>query len=82
MTERKSVVNGASLRENPQFHLLRVVSNPKRDGMDVWLRLRTPNPLQTTLLASGGVAQVEAMEDSDFDPESGAQMPTLKVSLD
>ena len=61
---------------------LRVVSNAKRDGMDVWLRLRTPNPLQTTLLASDGVARVEAMEDSDIDPESGAEMPTLKVSLD
>ena len=29
-----------ALREYPQFHLLRMVSNPRRDGMEVWLRLR------------------------------------------
>lgn len=71
-----------SLRENPQFHLLRVVSNASRDGMDVWLRLRTPNPLRTTLIATCGVSRVEAMEDSEIDSESGAEMSVLKVSLD
>ena len=70
-----------SLRENPQFHLLRVVSNSRRDGMDVWLRLRGPNPLRTTLMAGGGVSQVEASEDSELDPESGVEMPILRVSL-
>ena len=71
-----------TLRENPQFHLLRVVSNARRDGMDVWLRLRGPNPLRTTLLAASGVSQVEAVEDFELDLESGAEMPILKVSLD
>jgi response regulator RpfG family c-di-GMP phosphodiesterase len=33
-----------ALREHPQFHLLRMVSNAQRDGMDVWLRLREPGP--------------------------------------
>lgn len=70
-----------SLRENSQFHLLRVVSNAKRDGMDVWLRLRGPNPLRTTLMAAGGVLLVEEMEGSEIDSESGSLMPTLRVSL-
>tara|TARA_Y100000310_G_scaffold292201_1_gene320778 strand:- start:352 stop:690 length:339 start_codon:yes stop_codon:yes gene_type:complete len=33
-----------TLRKNPQIHLLRVVSNAQRNGMDVLLRLRSPNP--------------------------------------
>ncbi|MCH9016411.1 MAG: hypothetical protein IIB89_01440 [Chloroflexi bacterium] len=72
----------SSLRENSQFHLLRVVSNSRRDGMDVWMRLRFPNPLRTTLLTASGVLSVEAVEDFEIDPESGAEMPILKVSLD
>ncbi len=72
----------SSLRENPQFHLLRVVSNARRDGMDVWLRLRGPNPLRSTLMAGGSVSRVEASEDSDIDPESGVETPILRVSLD
>ena len=71
-----------SLRENPQFHLLRMVSNARRDGMDVWIRLRSPNPLRSTLLATAGVSEVQAVESSEFDPETGAKMPTLRVSLD
>jgi len=71
-----------SLRENSQFHLLRVISNSRRDGMDVWLRLRVPNPLRTTLMAAGGVLSVEAVDEFAIDPESGAEMSILKVSLD
>ena len=71
-----------SLRENPQFHLLRMISNARRDGMDVWIRLRSPEPLRTTLLATAGVSKVKAVESSEFDPETGAEMPILKVSLD
>ena len=70
-----------SLRENSQFHLLRVISNSRRDGMDVWLRLRVPNPLRTTLMAAGGVLSVEAVDEFEIDPESGAEMSILKVSL-
>ena len=71
-----------SLRENPQFHLLRMVSNARRDGMDVWIRLRSPDPLRTTLMATTGVSKVSVVESSEIDPESGAKMPILKVSLD
>ena len=71
-----------SLRQNSQFHLLRVVSNSRRNGMDVWLRLRVPNPLRTTLMATGGVSSVEAMDKIEIDPESGREMSILKVSLD
>ena len=71
-----------SLRENPQFHLLRMVSNARRDGMDVWIRLRSPNPLRTTLLATTGVSNVQAVESSEFDPVTGAKALTLRVSLD
>ena len=69
---------GDSLRADPQIHLLRMVSNKRRDGMDVWLRLRAPKPLRSTLLAVTGVIQVEPAEY----PESGAETAVLKVSLD
>ncbi len=71
-----------TLREHPQFHLLRMVSNARRDGMDVWLRLREPIPLRTTLMAAQGVTNVEAMESAEVDPETGAETSVLKVSLD
>ncbi len=71
-----------SLRENPQFHLLRMISNSRRDGMDVWIRLRSPDPLRTTLLATAGVSRVKAVESSEIDPETGAKTPILMVSLD
>lgn len=70
-----------ALRDNPQFHLLRMVSNARRDGMDVWLRLREPNPLRLTLLAAKGVTKVEAVESAELDPETGAETCVLKVSL-
>ena len=70
-----------ALREHPQFHLLRMVSNARRDGMDVWLRLREPNPLRTTLLAAKGVTKVEAVESAELDPETGVETRVLKVSL-
>ena len=71
-----------TLRENPQFHLLRVVSNSRRDGMDVSLRLRRPTPLSTTLLATGDVSRVEAVEGFEIDLESGTEMSVLKVFID
>ena len=70
-----------ALREYPEFHLLRMVSNARRDGMDVWLRLREPIPLQTTLLAAKGVTKVEALESTEVDPETGTETAVLKVSL-
>ena len=71
-----------TLRDNPQFHLLRMVSNAQRDGMDIWLRLREPNPLRATLLEANGVTNVEVMDSVDLDPETGAETRVLKVSLD
>ena len=67
-----------ALRQNPQIHLLRMVSNSRRDGMEVWIRLRSPNPLRTTLLAFAAVNQVEAAECSESDPGKAV----LRVSLD
>jgi len=67
-----------ALRGDPQIHLLRLVSNKLRDGMEVWLRLRAPKPLRSTLLAMAGVSRVEAEEC----PESGPETAVLKVSLD
>ena len=66
------------LRKNPQIHLLRMVPNHRRDGMDIWLRLRSPDPLRATLLAAAGVSRVESVERSESDPET----VVLKVSLD
>ena len=70
-----------AIREYPEFHLLRMVSNAKRDGMDVWLRLREPNPLRTTLLGAKGVTKVEAVEKAELDPDTGAETRVLHVSL-
>ena len=71
-----------TLRDNPQFHLLRMVSNAQRDGMDIWLRLREPSPLRATLLEANGVTNVEVMDSVDLDPETGAETRVLKVLLD
>jgi hypothetical protein len=67
-----------ALRENRQIHLLKMIFNTKRDGMDVWLRLRSPNALQTALLALPGVTKIEIGKQS----ESEASTPVLKVFLD
>ncbi len=66
-----------ALRQNPQFHLLRMVGNSRRDGMEVWIRIRSPNPLRTTLLAFAVVNRVEAAECSESDPGKAV----LRVSL-
>lgn len=65
------------LRENRQIHLLRMVSNQQRDGMDVWLRLRSPNPLKNTLLAASGVTSVDVGESTEAEPNT----PVLNVAL-
>jgi CheY-like chemotaxis protein len=66
-----------SLRSDPQIHLQRMVSNNRRDGMEVWLRLRAPKPLRTTLLATTGVSRVEPADCSETEPETAV----LNVSL-
>jgi len=67
-----------ALRQNPQIRLLSMVSNSRRDGMEVWIRLRSPNPLRTTLLDFAVVNWVEAVECSESDPGKAV----LRVSLD
>ncbi|MDA0264514.1 MAG: response regulator [Chloroflexi bacterium] len=67
-----------TLWEYPQLHLLRTVSNPSGDGMDVWLRLQEPNPLRSILLGASGVSSVEPVERSGADPDTAV----LRVSLD
>ena len=67
-----------SLQADPQIHLLRMVSNKRRGGMDVWLRLRAPKPLRSTLLAVAGVSLVEPADFSETEPKTAV----LKVLLD
>ena len=64
-----------ALRQDPQLRLLRMLSNRQRDGMEVWIRLRSPNPLRTTLLAFAAVNRVEEAGCSESDPA------VLRVSL-
>lgn len=67
-----------AVREIPQIHLLRMISNSHRDGMDVWIRLRSPSPLRTTLLSIAGVSAVEVAGPLEHEPET----VVLRVLLD
>lgn len=64
------------LRQSEDFHLLRLVADQTREGMDIWLRLRGPVELKPTLLLLDGVSGVEVPADS------GDGEPLLRVSLD
>ncbi len=74
---KESIIFVDALRQHPQFHLLRMVGNSRRDGMEVLIRLRSPNPLRTTLLAFAAVNRVETAECSESDPGKAV----LRVSL-
>jgi len=65
------------LRKSPEFHLLRLVADQNREGMDIWLRLRGPMPLKRTLLAMEGVFKVEIPVEAETNPEE----QLLHVSL-
>ena len=65
------------LRNNHQFHLLRLAANQRREGMDIWLRLREPMNLKSTLLQMEGVSRVVASDV--IDPDSSERQ--LQVSL-
>lgn len=65
------------LRQSQEFHLLRLVADQHKEGMDIWLRLRRPLPLKDTLLQVEGVAQVEVV--AAFEAEPGEQL--LHVTL-
>ena len=55
------------LRSNQHFHLLRLAPNQHREGMDIWLRLREPLGLKSTLLNMEGVSRVAATDVIDSD---------------
>lgn len=67
-----------AVRANHQIRILRMVSNPKRGGVDVWLRLRAPIPLRTTIQSMTGVSKVEPGDRTESEPDTSV----LKVSLD
>ena len=63
------------LRQNSQFHLLRLVASQHSEGMDILLRLREPIRLKPALLQMEDVSEVE----DSTQPESDEQL--LHVSL-
>ena len=65
------------LRQNSQFHLLRLVANQHSEGMDILLRLREPIRLQLALLQMEDVSQVSGPTQPD--PETDENL--LHVSL-
>ena len=67
------------LRQSQDFHLLRLVADQHKEGMDIWLRLRGPLELKDILLQVEGVARVEVPTEPDAGAEPGEQL--LHVSL-
>ena len=65
------------LRNNQHFHLQRLVANQRREGMDIWLRLREPVTLKSILLEMEGVSGVTAPDA--IDPDSSERQ--LQVLL-
>ena len=65
------------LRQDPQFRLLRLIANHRKEGMDIWLGLRQPLSLRTVLLNMKGVSQVTI----DDGPTAGDNEPRLIVIL-
>lgn len=68
-----------SLRQSQEFHLLRLVADQNKDGMDIWLRLRGPVPLRETLLHVEGVTSVEPSEETLTDSEEGLLLVSLNA---
>ncbi len=66
-----------ALRQNSQFHLLRLVANQRREGMDIVLRLREPILLKPTLLEMKDVSRVD--EPAEPSPEADERL--LHVAL-
>ena len=57
------------LREKPEFRLLRMANN-RMGGVDVWLALRQPIPLQRALIEIEGVDEVSPTRGRDLSPDS------------
>ncbi len=68
-----------SLRQSQAFHLLRLVADQNKDGMDIWLRLRGPVPLRETLLHMDGVTSVEPSKETLTDSEEGLLIVSLSA---
>ena len=65
------------LRKNPQFRLLRLAADQRKEGMDIWLRLTEPLHLKSMVLQMEGVSRVE----TPADPEGDAGGQELQVFL-
>ena len=68
-----------ALRQSQEFHLLRLVADQNKDGMDIWLRLRGPVPLRETLLHLDGVTSVVRSEETLTDSEEGLLLVSLNA---
>jgi hypothetical protein len=67
----------SELRQNPQFRLLRLVANQDKEGMDIWLGLREPLPLESVLLGLPGVAEVTASGETALEGKERLLRVTL-----
>jgi hypothetical protein len=67
----------SELRQNPQFRLLRLVANQDKEGMDIWLGLREPLPLESVLLGLLGVAEVTASGETALEGKERLLRVTL-----
>jgi CheY-like chemotaxis protein len=67
------------LRQNPQYRVLRLVANQHQAGMDVWLGLRQPAPLLSSLMEIEGVTGVTSVGPPLEPTEDGE--PVLSVYL-
>ena len=65
------------LRGNQHFHLLRLTADQRREGMVIWLRLREPLNLKTTLLEMDGVSKVAAPDV--INPDSNERQLTVSL---
>jgi DNA-binding response OmpR family regulator len=67
-----------ALRQSEDFHLLRLVADQNKEGMDIWLRLRGPVQLKPTLLQIDGVSDVEIPANGNSEDSE----PLLVILLD
>jgi len=74
---RRMISFVGELRQNPQFQLLRLVSNQRNGGMDILLRLEEPMRVKPTLLQMKEVSQVETPKE----PPTPDEERLLHVSL-
>ena len=66
------------LRNNQRFHLQRLSADRRRDGMDIWLRLREPLNLKSILLQMEGVSSVGGSDV--INPDSSERLLTVSLA--